>query len=332
MKQNKHAGPQLVALANDLPTDQGSGPCNAPGVICLANSSRFVETNFNEPLTTYAVGMPINDVQADLDALCPRVPVPRRFTYRSYDNIYELMTETVDDIRTIGADFKRVEYRGAEVESKTLNKGLAVVIDLDEIAEGEPWEQTTVAKLKRRLLLNELRRAAVLFSAATAADETWNGTAGSDADSDVATDIIASVAAGGVKANRVFYGGTAWSKRFLDCRKQSTAGGFASSALTPQQLASLLGVDMVHVSTAAYQSTTSAKAEIFGSEVYVYHQQASPDVMDPSNVKRFVTPVGGGDFRVYTQQISAKQYVIAVEHYSHIVTVKSTGFYAKTIT
>jgi peroxiredoxin family protein len=102
--------------------------------------------------------------------------------------------------------------------------------------------------------------------------------------------------------------------------------------MSEEELARILAVDMVKVSKAAYQSTTTAKAEIFGSEVYVYHQAAGLDTMDASNVKRFVTPIGGGDFRVYTQQVSAKQYVISVEHYSNIVTVKSSGFYAKTIT
>lgn len=330
MKRIKNAS---VALENAFPVDPGgSGPCNAPGVICLANSSRFIETNFNQPVTAYAVGYPVEDVQADLDALCPRVPVPRRFTYRNHDNQYELASETVDDIRSIGSDFKRVEYRGTEVEAKTLNKGLSMVIDLDEVADGEPWEQQAVAKLKRRLLINELRRAAVLFSAATAADETWNGTSGDDPDSDILVDLAASITNGGARANRVFFSATAWQKRVLALRKQAHAGGFASAMMNEQELARILAVDLVHISKAAYQSTTTAKAEVFGSEVYVYHQTNALDVMDASNVKRFVTPVGGGDFRVYTQQVSAKQYVVSVEHYSNILTVKSTGFYSKTIT
>ena len=320
-----------IPVAIDMPRDPGgAGPCGDPNVICLANDSRFVQTHFNEPVTAYAIGLPVADVAGDLDFLCPRVPVPRRFSYRDYSNAKELVSETVDDIRAIGGDFKRVEYEGAEVQSKTDNKGLSIVIDLDEVADGEPWQERAVYKLKRRLLINELRRAAALYNAGTASNKTWDTSAGKDPDMDVINDLVAAGTAGGVRPNRVFFGWTAWAKRVASHRAQNLAGGYASAGLSESELAGLYGVSGVRKSTAIYQSTSSAKAEIIGSKVYIFSQTDMPDTEDPSNVKRFVTPVGG-DFKVYTQQISAKQFVVSVEHYSKIATVKSSGLYCKTI-
>lgn len=320
-----------IPVAIDLPRDPGGdGPCGPVGQICLANDSRFVQTHFNEPVTAYAIGLPVADVSGDLDFLVPRVPVPRRFSYRDYANVKELVSETVDDIRAIGGDFKRVEFEGKETQAKTDNKGLSIVIDLDEVADGDPWQERAVYKLKRRLLINELRRAGALFAAGTASNKTWDTSAGKDPDADVVDDLIAAGTAGGVRPNRVFYGWTAWAKRYKSHRAQASAGGFASAGLTEEQLAGVLGVEGVRKSTAIYQSTSSAKAEIIGSKVFVFSQTNMPDTEDPSNVKRFVTPVGG-DFRVYTQQISAKLFVVTVEHYSTIATVKSSGLYCKTI-
>ena len=105
-----------------------------------------------------------------------------------------------------------------------------------------------------------------------------------------------------------------------------SAGGYASAALTPEALASLLAVDMVKVSRERYQSTASAKAEIVNNLVLMYYAQDGVDTEDPSHTKRFWTPCQGGEkFRVYRQQISSKLVAITVEHYSKIVVTFTSG-------
>lgn len=321
----------MAAIANDLPADPGGGAPNKPGVICLANETRFIESYFNEPLTTYAVGWrDPNNIEQTLDFCCPAVPVSRRFTYREWINKEEFYSET-DDIRAIGSDFKRVEYTGKETEGKTLNKGLTMLVDLDEVADKANWEQTYVAKLMRRLLRNELRRAIGLLDDGTNTAKTWDTTAGKDPDQDVLTDLIAATTASGVRPNRMLYGETAWDKRGISHRAQNTAGGFASASLTPQQLASLLMVDGVAISKERYQSDGSTKTQIVNNLVLEFTQTNTADLEDPSNIKRFVTPTGAGNFRVFTQQISAKLYVITVEHYSNILSTTTLGLRKLTI-
>lgn len=324
----------MLALANafgDTPLVRDTG-AQAPGVICLANEARFTETFYSEPLTTYGVGFrDPNNIEATLEFFAPRIPVSRRFEFKKAVNAEEFYSETFDDIRAIGGDFKRVEYTGTSVNEKTLNKGLTMLVDMDNVTPG--WEQRKTAQLIRRLRRNELRRAlALLSAAATNTNKTWDVTAGKDPDQDVILELVAGATASGVRPNRVGFGDTAWSKRALAHRAQNTAGGFASSGLTPEQLASFLGVDQVLVSRERYQSAAAAKTEIVANLVLMFEAMSGGDVEDASNIKRFVSPVeGGGDIRVYLQQVSAKLWALTVEHYSNVVITSTLGIRQFTI-
>lgn len=139
-------------------------------------------------------------------------------------------------------------------------------------------------------------------------------------------ELITAATASGIRPNRIGYGDTAWSKRQLSHRAQNNAGGYASAGMTPEQLAAYLAVDQVLISKERYQSTASAKAEIVNNLVLMFEACSGADVDDPSNIKRFVSPVeGGGDLRVYLQQVSAKIWALTVEHYSNIVITSTLG-------
>jgi hypothetical protein len=228
-------------------------------------------------------------------------------------------------VRGLGSDFKVVPYTGGEVEAKTLNKGLTVIVDRDEMTPG--FEQRTVAKLLRRLQRNDLRRAiALLSAAATNTGKTWDTTAGKDPDQDVMTDLVTAGDSSGIAPNRVGYGLTAWQKRNLAHRAQTTAGGFASANMTPEQVAGILGVDSVLVTKARYATSASAKSQIVANKVLMFNATSGADTEDASNIKRFVSPVeGGGLVRVYTQELGPKLMAITVEHYSQIAITATLG-------
>lgn len=294
-----------------------------PGQICLVNEARFTAANFSEPLTTFAVGWKApEDVQRELDIVCPRVLVARRFEYKSATNAEEFLSEA-DDIRSVGAAFKRVESKGTSVNSKTHNKGLTLRLDRDEMIPGD--EERAVQKLLRRLLLNDLRRGYTgLVAGATNTAKTWNSS--SDPDMDVLTDIDTGGDARGIDGNIVVYGKSAWLKRQLALRASDKAGAFAGAAIrTPEELAAQLGVDKVLVSKVRYQSSSTAKSKaIGGAYVLMYYAQEAADREDASNIKRFVTPTEAGDYRVYREE-HAKFIDISVEHYSHVVVTSTLG-------
>lgn len=326
MKTNSLVLAALAASMADLRPDPGTSAL-APGFY-IANDSRFGETYFSEPLTTYAVGFrDPNNIEETLQFLAPEVSVPRKFEWAKAANAQEFLSET-DDVRAIGADFKRVQYDGTHVVDKTLNKGLMAVVDLDNVVPGSNWEQAVSAKLMRRILRNELRRAfTALSAAATNTAKTWNSSA--DPDQDLQDDLETAASLSGIRPNRVVIGATAWNLRRKAYRAQNNAGGYASAMLTPDQLGEALLVDKVVVSKERYQSSASAKSEVIGSKTLSFYADELANTEDPSNIKRFVTEhdaeQGGGRFQVYRQNLSAKLVAISVSHYSKVVVTYATG-------
>jgi hypothetical protein len=304
--------------------DRGAG--YQAGQILFANDSRFVGTYFSEPLTNYAVGWrDPNDIEATLNFIAPPVNVGRRFEWKKANNAEEFLSETIDDERAIGSDFKAVEYTQTDVTDKTLNKGLTYIADLDNVTGN--WQADKTAKLIRRLYRNELRRGfTALLAAATNQALTWDTSSGKNPDRDLLTDLITATTATGVRPNRVIYGDTAFNKRGLSYEAQTTSTAFGQiAALSIEQIAQRLMVDR----------GAAAKTEILSNLVIAFFAQDGVDTEDPSHIKRFRSAFdaeqGGGFLRVYVQQISSKLVAITIEHYSKIVVTFSTGIRKWTI-
>ncbi len=296
-----------------------------PGEICAANEGRFDSTYFDEPLTNYATGIVDRDpLQELLDFYAPACNVPRRFKYRTFDFAGEMLRdEGGEDIRAIGADFAKVPHdlRG-EANGETQNKGLTVSVDIDELNGDPNVEERRVQRVIKRLLRNDLRRAlAMLDAAAVSTDEEWGSS--SDPDQAVRDALLAVENTYGVRPNRVGYGSAAWSLRTAAYRQQNNAGGYASSAMSPQQLAAWLMTENMAWGEAHYRDGNGALATYFGARLLMFQAFAGMDPMDDSNIKRFVSNVGG--FKVYRQQIGPKKIEITVEHYSSIILTRSTG-------
>jgi hypothetical protein len=298
----KLEGEPVALIANE-------GSAIQPGAVYLANESVFTQQYFDEPLTAYAAGWKDpNNIEQTLEFFAPSVPVPRRFTYKSWTNIEEFLSEgTYDDLRAIGGEFATVKYTGTEVHARTDNRGLRIRVDLDEVADpssplagGVPaYQARIVEKLKRRILRNSLRRAITMLSAAAVnTAKTWNGTAGQDPDNDVLQQLVAAATTGGIRPNRVGWGDTAWAKRILTHRAQNDAGGYASAGLTPEEVGMFLNVQGF-VSRERFSAAGAGLAEIVGNLVFMFYALEGQDTEDPSNIKRFYSVTdSGGPWRV----------------------------------
>lgn len=310
-------GRQIEQIAN--------GDSLKPGEIYLANESVFTQQYFDEPLTAYAVGWRDREnIQATLDFFAPAVPVPRRFTYKEWTNIEEFLSDGAnDDLRAIGAEFPTVKYTGKETHARTDNRGLRIRIDLDEVADpnsalagGLPaYQARAVERLKRRILRNSLRRVISLLSnAATNTAKTWDTTAGKDPDQDVLSELVTATDTSGIRPNKIGYGDTAWTKRVLAHRAQNIAGGYSSAGLNPAELGAFLGADIL-VSRERYSAAGASLAQVVSNLVLMFFTMGI-DLEDPSNIKRFISMAdGGGEWRVYVQQVTSKLVDITVEHY-----------------
>lgn len=307
-------------ISNVIQLDQGAGR-NLPGHVYAANEDRFDASTYSEPLTTYGVGFPDSDgFQAALDNLFAPVQVPRKFEFKKADSAEAFVSE-LDDVRAIGdKGFKRIEYGGESVTAKTFNKGLTIVLDKDEMVAGD--EERAVARLKNRLLRNELRRGVALYvGSATNTGKTWNTS--SDPDMDIMADLNTGNLASGVQRNRVIFGSTAWTKRVLAYRANDKAGSFASATMSMEQVAAFLGVDLVALCKEFYKTGKGkTNTEFMASYVFMAHVSNMADREDPSNAKRFFTPTESGPFRVYRQEFN-KTIELSMEHYS-VLTIPTT--------
>jgi hypothetical protein len=322
-----------MQMANDagVYTPQDNGNPEA-GVAVMANASRFVEAHFSEPLTTYATGWRDQEgLQELLDFVAPPIEVPRKFEYVTFVNQEAFLQET-DDVRAIGADFKRVEYTQAKATSTTLNKGLTYRVDLDNVDPNTNWREKIVSQLQLRILRNDVRRAVLLLRAAgaTGGAKTWSsGTV--DPDMDVINEVVTATGIIGLPPTNLLYDLVAWQRRAVGHRAQNTAGGFGSANLTIDQVANLVGCQSGMVARHAYQSGAATKSFLGSAsdgtaQVLIFLANKAQSIDDPSNIKRFVTQTMGGTMvRVYEQQVSMKLIDISVEMYSRPLITSTLG-------
>jgi hypothetical protein len=235
-----------------LPKDDGFQDY---GTVCAANEARFMASHYSEPLTAFTVGWKDREnIEALLDFLAPTVPVSRRFEFKVANNNEAFLSET-DDIRSIGSAFKRVEFTGTSVTSKTFNKGLTIRVDPDDVA-GDDWRERYVQLLLQRLYRNELRRA---ISALEANAQTlpvgnngyvWSTT--SNPDADIRSELEAAANIIGVRPNRIIVGEVAWDVRANALDAQNNADANWAAGLTLEELACKLFADEIRVMSARY--------------------------------------------------------------------------------
>jgi hypothetical protein len=313
-EQSLFAAPLAIDTGADL----------RPGIIAAANASRFEAHQPNEEATGYAVGfMEENDLLAILQSICPSVPVNKRFSFRKGVNSEYFLSED-DDVRAIGADFKRVEFSGDEVDSRLHNKGLVTVIDHDEEGDSEAVRNLKTRMLINRLLRNDLRRGIALLEGVKANENrTWNPAAANLVNpfAHLRSDIEASQVAMGMYPTRQVWGRTAWNH--LQDLVEAHDGAIGKVDITPENVAAKLGLDRIVIVDPVY-TTPSGKAKILGNGVFTYYAQDDADREDPSCVKRFVDQEIGNSVRVYVEE-KAKFTTITVEHYSRLLAPSPIG-------
>lgn len=281
--------------------------------IITANSDAFNASSFSQELTGYIAGYKVPNVEEALDFIAPKVPVPsRRFEYAKFGKGSLLVD--ADDERAAFGTFKTITQSGELVQAKLVHRGLTLVLDDDELTSN--YEQNAVEKLKRRLLRNELcRAAAMLSSAASNTAKKWmaTGTGKTTPDADLQT-LVSSVADDcGISANRILFGETAWAYRYAALVASSAPGEGASARMNPSELAMFLGIDELRISKERIENPDKTKKPVLASDkVFVFNAQKGVDVDDPSTFKRFV---GEGGFKVFVEEKAAGK-LITVHHYS----------------
>lgn len=281
-----------------------------------ANAGLFESSHYSEGLTNFAIGLPSDGaaLREANEIIAPKVTVGKRFEYYAF-NKADLLESDADDERAVGSDFKDVKFTGGMVQDKLANRGLTVTLDIDEVEDIPNWDQVYTQRLIDRIDRNSLiRNIALLSAAAVNQARTWDSTAGKDPDADVKASLILGGAAGGLHGNRVVWGESAWNLRWTSHRAQNTGGGIASSSMTPEQVATLLGVDVGYVIKNKVTSGT-AFANLMNNLVLSFYAESGLLKEDASHIKRFTGLIDGGEYRVYKYPMGSKLVRISVERY-----------------
>jgi hypothetical protein len=321
----------MEKIKKPLPFDsEVSNPVH--GLVAATNAASFGNTWLSEPLTTYAQGWrDPSDIAGALEFLFPGVQVPRRFEFRKHAESSDFLTDS-DDERSPGADFKRVSYTGSVQQAKTLNRGLTVFVDVDEVGGMPNWDQIYTGRLLRRCMRNDfLSACSLLINGAANTAKTW--AADSDPDADLIDLVDGAGNLIGFNPNRLAFFGAAWTKRIKALRAKDTAGGFTSAGLaTADQVAQYAGASRGRVIDIRYQNGAAKAKAGGGSYVVAFHAEdgAGPD--DPSHAKRFWSPCeDGSQHRVYRRQYSEKLWAITVERYIKLVVTSTVGLAKYTV-
>lgn len=335
---NARLDKQAVQRILSGPIEEDRGGNNSSLVVCASNESRFVQSTYNQPLTAYSVGWrdPEN-LDVLLEEVSPSCPVPRRFSFKKSVNAQMWLSET-DDIRAIGAPFKRVTFDGTEAEAKTHNRGLTMRVDQDE--QVGDWQERYTGYLLARSTRNDLRSAVALISgAAQNAAVTWDSTA--NPDSDVRAMLrrgkLGKTGGGaydgsGLRATRLLFGGEAWEIRQDSYEADANnSARFMRAEKTPEELQRYFRVAMLRIHEEIYQSAANAKSEIMGNIVLGYN--ASPGQMkdDPSNIKRFVSATRQGGLIAVHFEDHETYADITVQRYSNNVITSDLGIEQLTV-
>ena len=294
--------------------------------ITIANENKLQAATYSEPLTAFTVGWNDYTPAKLLEFIAPSIPVGRRFEFKRADNAEAFYSES-DDLRAIGSEFKRVVYHGETVNEKTLNKGLTIRVDHDEVAD-DNWQERYTQILLQRLLRNELRRAVSALQTIAKIDEDavlWSDESAANPDADIRALLSEAADESGIRPNKILFGEDAWNFRMSCLESQSSSVAFRASSLSPEELGKKFMLDGCEVVSARYQATSTTKAKIASDKVFAFCAFDGVSKDEPSNLKRFYTPTQDGTpFRVYCDE-HAKYTDITVEHYSSIIAASDLG-------
>lgn len=310
-----------------------------PGRVYLANEAAVGNQFLSDALTQFSVGWtsPARELEDLLERLTGApIPVGKRFGFKKADNAEAFAAVENDaDVRAVGGDFRRIVLPGSTVDAHTVDKGLMMRVDAEELHDDPEAEQKAVAHLRTVLLRAEIIRCfSGLAGAATgslAGSATWGtGENAADADAGVMGMLETAAADSGLHPNVVLYGTTAWQKRFTTLRASSNSAVAGSATLTIEQLAGLFGVRKVDVVRQRYQSGSGKSTLLSNNLVLMYNVQQGGIKDDPSNIKRFISKVGGAEYRVFRKE-RAEGVDVTVAHNSLIAITSSLGVAKLTI-
>ncbi len=258
--------------------------------------------------------------------IAPDVPANRgRFVeYALYGYTDGLLSldNSVDESRALEADFPALRSPPHQlVTQRIVSRGLTVEVDEDEGCLGAGWQQAKIAFLRGALDRARLRRTVALFVAgAVRVGKTW------DADPDA--EVLDELDAQPLRASRIAYGASAWSRRGQVFRARHTAGVRASATRSPEGLAGEFAVEQVRV----FGTPPAPGATAAGGHVLLFCAADRLSRNDFSNLKTFTAPARtGARYAAYLCRVGDKRWRIGVECNETVAITSTVGLEVITV-
>ena len=259
-----------------------------------------------------------------LKFLASDISVQRYFDFIKNPDINSFFSE-INDVRSTGDNFKYVDLKGEKLTSKTLNKGLTVRVDSDDLVKD--CEERYVCALIQHLISNEYRRVIRAFKEIIKEAQKNEkkqlievGPWGKDKlpDGDLREGLLTAWKDYGFSPNRIVMHQNVAYTRYVCLAGQNTAGAHAVD-LPFKELAELFLIEDI-------QLIQPYIRELEGNEIFIFLAQNDLTKDNPfSAITRFVTPFDDGNsFQVYIEQ-HAKYTDISVEHYSNIIATSANN-------
>lgn len=311
--------------------------CLQAGNVQAANDGNLSGFALSQALTEFISGSGAEDreqLQPLVDRLFPAIPTGDSFTYLQEDETQALQAPAAVDMkRAIGGEFSIDTPKGTQTAGQLDHYGLGMFIDVRQGGANPRIQQHYASALRNRLLRGIITEGVALLEANAVTDTSmnWNA-ADADPDSDVDDMLEAAGDLTGFNANRVIYGGGAWSKRRKAYRKASRTNGGQNANVTPEQLALEMGIDDAILLSSRKRSSASALSKVLNNTVIAYDASNSMIGTDSSNIKRFVGIGAFGDLQVFIDTSSPLRTKIIVHGMLLLKITRATGIRKRVLT
>jgi len=309
------------------------------GQITVCNASQNYAGSLAQDVQGYLAGLPSTDESLLFEAMFPGMQTNDFFQFAKADDEAYLTEADDSDIRSAGASFKRVQYRGTTVTDATVQKGLTMRVDHKTLPKVNGvivpgWENRYAAGLKNRLIrVDKVRGIAVVDAAATNVAITFSASTNPDGLLRAMCQLTRT--ATGQMPTHCVIGNASWQGR-VDAYEAATRvniGAANHADYDEVMLARYLRCKSVIIDDGLKQTVKAGtKADTLGLANYSYTANDSPLMGDNSNVKRAWSPVtGGGEWAVAIQEFPVYTD-ITVWHESKIFIPITTGIRKTTVT
>lgn len=319
-----------ICVANGASTAKLADAKMREIVVANATLADFaVPADLSEALTSFRAGLLPHLGSAELQKfIAPHVRVPKTFEYAVGDRLAAFRRPKLAAMtRPRGGNYPYVDREDTKQTGTLSDFGLAIKIDKNDYTE-----ELARAEIERmtRMIEDALLEGTVAMLDSMAVETTISLATLAETTLDRAIDIELDEArlAGGIRPNRILFGGQAWMTRKTWYEAKALAGSNFPFPRTETEFTQELRGETRIMDSLSLSDAGTLEA-LAGNTIYAFYGQTAPGLDDPSNMK---TGFGGTEHVYHGQNEQGTVHVLAVGTNKVLLPVCSSGVVKITLT